>query len=219
VSDYLAYLPQTTPAWLLGPFGAYWESIPAQIRDVLIDMAKESVKARFPMLGPTDALAAIASERSLEKMPVETEYVWRGRLLTAFDAWQWGGTKKGIVDNVTLTGLTNVTVKELAIDWPDTDKIDWARFWVLVNQPHPFTAPKNFGAGWAFGDGTLLGLTGATQGDVERLRRIVRLWKGAHAKCVAIILLVSGQIFGNGWAFGAGTAFGGVVVLINVPTT
>lgn len=218
MAGYEEYHLALHPPPLRRPYGELWARAHGAFQDNHEEAAKQAVKARFVEVCPPDALEYHASERSLERMPADTEAEWRARLLNAWELWKWAGTKKGVIDAVKLTGLENVEIKEYW-DWPDpivgfqiahtfadpathilyiggpsTDK--WAKFWVIIDQPHPWETDGTWGDPGVYGDGGTWGST-ATQEETHRLRRMVQQWKPAHAWCVNIIIILSGELWGD----------------------
>ena len=202
---------------LQGPYGELWARAHGALKDNHAQAAKEAVKARFVQVCPPDALEYHAEERGLERMPADTEAEWRARILAAWDLWKWAGTRKGVIDAIKLTGLTSVGIRDYW-DWPDPvgfgafgGFVDpathifyangpsvgkWAKFWVVIDQPHPWVWEGAWGDPGVYGDGGTWGTT-MTQGEAERVRRQIRQWKPAHAWCVNVILVLSGEIWGE----------------------
>jgi hypothetical protein len=206
---FVDYAQKTNVPWLSRPFGAAWVEAQAIVHDVTVDGAREAAKARFVGIAPSDALPHHADERALEQGAGETEESWRSRLLDAWEAWPWAGTERGVVDALELF-YDPATVYE-ALDWYPGDAA-WARFWVVLGAGgHPFGPAKKIGltTPWKVGDGTIVGLSGATTDDVARLRRTIKLWKPGNTRCVEIIAQNGAAIIGTGWKVGDGTVVGG----------
>jgi hypothetical protein len=226
IDEYLKYQLGKAPAWLRGPFGEGWIRIWGNLKDSLLAGLKEAVRQRYPTEASPAALEAIGQDRQLERMPDQEEGDYAAHLEQAFELWIWGGTAKGVRDALIRTRLFDpqiggsgaYTSPDVVANWrwaPDDPR--WARFWVVITQPHVFGPPKTIGSGWSVGDGTILGFTGATVDQASLLRRQVALWQGGHNKCEGIIIVISGDIIGSGWSIGDGTLVGGVVCVLLVP--
>lgn len=216
-------LETLTPSWLRGPLGEGLALALGHMKDAFAQAAKQAVKARFPLICPADALPSIGADRMLERMPPETEPSYRARLVAAWEAWAKGGTPEGITDAVVLTGvctpvydgpdLVSPRVYDVLHDgWGGAGS--WARFWLVLEQPHIFQACWTIGDGTLVADDTVLGYTGATQAQGHLITRQVSKWKGAHARCEGVILVLSGVIIGSGWTIGDGTLIGGETCLL-----
>lgn len=216
--SFLSYAIQVSPPWMRGRMGAAWTEAKAIVFEVLADATREAIKARFPLIAPEDALPYLSSERGLEKMPAESVATWRERIWSAWDTWIWAGTKNGVQDAIDLADLfptTSRSIKEWW-DWPNLPSAEWARFWLLVEQPHAYTAPPNVGDPGLLVDGSwVVGISGMTIQQVQLLRRTIRTWKPAHTRCPAAIIVLSGEIVGGSWTVGDGTIVGGTAA--NIP--
>jgi hypothetical protein len=194
VSDFETHQLATAPPWMRKNWWATWLAAHGVYKDALVEGAKLAVKARFVHVAPSDALPYAASERNLEVAPGEAETAFRTRLVTAWEQWQWAGTKKGVVDALALLGYANTLVYEardpggiaLSDGW-DTAK--WARFWVLILEPHTWNFPRWGDMTW----GEFTWGTTASEVEVRRLQRAVRLWKPAHARCEGILIYVDDE--------------------------
>lgn len=216
LDPYARYARSTNPPWLGRRFGAGWNEAMGLFWDILADAARKAVLARVIEQAPDDALPFAGSDRLLEPMPGERAPAWRARLLTAWDAWAWAGTKKGVLDALALMGLTNAEIYEAA-DWGQGNRAEWARFTLVVRQPHPWLGPIQAGAriftrrGLAVpraGEGYVCGIGRARPDDIARLRRLIRLWKPAHAKAEPARVLVGGALAGTGALCGQGLVCG-----------
>jgi P2-related tail formation protein len=209
--DYVKRHP--IPIWLRRKLGSAFFEAPSILMDFVIDLCREGFKARLIDRCPPDALPSHASDRTMERWPSESEQDWRTRIGSAWDKWAKGGTNAGVLENVQGVGYPNTIIREYW-DWPDGDDSQWARFWIVIDQPHNIQGPAPIG-GFTLGDGTILGVSGITDDDVNRLRRIVRTWKAAHAHCEKIIAVVSG-IYIGGFTLGDSVVIGGETVEITL---
>lgn len=193
---FLDYFKGRLPAWYRRPFGLGWHEAKSIMFDVIADLARSAIKARSLERAPLDALPRIASDRTLERRPGESSEAWRARLLNAWDEWQWGGTKKGVKDNLVGIGYPGAAVYEYW-DWPDGNDEQWARFWVVLNQPHGIQEPPVIGDGITVGDGTIVGVGGVDEDEFFRIIRTVRTWQSGHSHFEELIAVTSGHLIGE----------------------
>lgn len=213
-NGYAAYIKRhPIPIWLRRKLGSAFFEHMAILSDFVVDFAREGFKSHLIDRCPPDALPEHARDRTLERWPTETEEQHRARIGNAWGVWEFGGTNKGVLDAVQGLGYFDSVIYEYW-DWPDGNDAAWARFWIVIDQPHPIQAPPPIG-GFTVGDGTIVGVGGITDDDVERLRRIVRTWKAAHAHCEKIIAVVSG-IYVGGFTVGNSIVIGGETVEITL---
>jgi hypothetical protein len=62
----------------------------------------------------------------------------------------------------------------------------WARWFLIVEPPHPFTPPQLWGAGWLWGDATRWGF--GNDALMEFVRRVIRKWQPAHVVCLGVLV-------------------------------
>ncbi len=220
------------PPWLLGPSGRNWADAHGASEDDLVALTKEAVTAPWPSLGPVDALPLMGEDAQFERGPTESEEAFRARLLAAFDAWAWAGTKKGLLQYALgPAGFPNagVIVSDLSSDLalfeadgtrhaiggvpPDGDLSKWARFWVVIAEPHPWTR-RAWDSGWDYDvpSGSTWD-SDALVGEVARVERLVKQWSPGHAKAMGVFVvfgssLVPDAIPGAPW-LEASLTFGG----------
>lgn len=88
------------PPWLLGKWGSRWVYMIGLVNDAIMEATVQAVKARFPTVAPDDALPYLAEDRMLEPGLGEDSATLRKRILGVWDAWQWAGTEKGLLDQL-----------------------------------------------------------------------------------------------------------------------
>lgn len=196
LSGFVKYFKSVLPAFYRRPLGLAWHEAQAIMHDVFSDLAREAVKTRSLERCPDDALPLHASDRTLEKRPGESLPQWRNRLLNAWDEWQWGGTKKGVKDNLVGMGYPGTAVYEYW-DWQDGNDAQWARFWVVLNQPHNIQEPPLIGDGIEVGDGTVVGIGGIDEDEFFRIIRTVRTWQSGQSHFEELIAVTSGHLIGE----------------------
>lgn len=195
MGDFSEYEVQRAPAWLRGEFGAGWLMSHGFLKDGLVEGARQATKARFLSVAPSDALPYAASDRQLERMPLDTDATWRARLVVAWDLWAYAGTRKGVKEAVERTGYASSVVLYDEFEWPTgPGAVNWAVFWVVLSG-HGWTSDGTWGDPGVWGDGGTWGST-ATPQEVQLVIRLARLWKPAHARCQGVLVLLSGELWG-----------------------
>jgi hypothetical protein len=151
-----------SPPWLLRTWGDKLITTFGDAQDIDHARAKESVKARFPLQCPADALASIGVDRGLPIAnpagTTETIAAWRTRLSTAWDLWADAGTSRGILRALYWAGLVDCTAfppydpqnpdytfdpsqavivasaHDLGLTGrPDAPNTSWSVFWVIAD--------------------------------------------------------------------------------------
>jgi hypothetical protein len=206
--DYWQFQKDQSPAFV-GLEGENWFVFWGHLKDAFAEAAKDAVKARFPSLAAVDALEAQAADRNNERYPAESEELFRVRLAETFDRYQWLGTPPGVIAAVEQTpGVTDVVYRE-AWQWDPGSPL-WARFWVVLATT--WELPVAWGdPGETWGGGRLWGLSTSRE-SVAFLRRQVRRWKAAHAKCAGLLVKIGDatvwgepdRTWGGGRTWGAG---------------
>lgn len=217
---YRDQFPEDAPPWLLGPLGARFLQAKGEQLDWLADRMSQAVKARFPLVCPSDALPRIGEERGLPRGVAEPEAQYRARLQAAWDAWLWAGTPYGLLRAFQLAGYPSVllqcqsgkqytlsgssgTVAELQVSAMATPvhlggspSELWSDISVLIAKPWP--------AWW--------GSTAPADGsaDQKTAAALVAKWKGAWNRDVKLAV-VSGPVWGvsilwGSFTWGSGTS-------------
>ena len=199
------------PVWIADDQGQAFEATFGQAKDTELGLLKEAVKARWPTVGPDDALYFQGRDRDILQAPVETSAEYRLRLSAAPDLWNpWGGTPKGLEDRFNPYGLPSGTAVVSLDNWQITTdgNSDWfSRVFILVD------SNVGTGAHW-FTDGLWndpgnwddLGVwdSSATVADLDYLRKSIRAWKSAQSYPVWIAVLLIGGDNDGFWDFPAG---------------
>jgi len=174
----------------------------------------EGMQARLPGGGTPTALPYIGRDRRIIRGPHETDADYAARLLEWLDLWRAAGNAYALakalqaflapghprIRIVTRSGFWWTLDPSGELSWhlasPNNWNWDshthpehagrWADFWVVVYPPH-FADDGLWGDGtsfWgerkAFGQGTSLA-------NVEAIKALVRQWKAAHSRCMALI--------------------------------
>lgn len=207
---YREYLLQIVPTWLRGRYGGgLMESLGVML-DAQGEGARQAILARLIDEAPWDALPLAASERQLERHPIDDDASWRYRLVRAWQYWCWAGTRRGLTTALLWTGYFAAISIHSASEWGGLAD-PWTHYWIVV-QGHPWASDGKWGDPGTWGDGGTWGST-ATIEDVERVKRIVRLWQPAEAYCAGVILLLSGELWGSGGLWGDPGTWGAAAVI------
>lgn len=116
-ATFAEYQVLIAPSWLSKPWGRAWNEAFGSLKDVIRQGIVEAVKCGSISKCPDDYLDAHGWDRMLERGIAESVASYRGRLLEAFDAWQWCGTDKGIVDEIEALGFTSAVIRDRGIAW------------------------------------------------------------------------------------------------------
>lgn len=190
--NYRTYRARLSPPWLQAERGAAFQDALGSVQDELIEAAKTAALVGHPEHAPADALGLIGDERQVERGPDDSDESYRERLRIAYETWRWAGTRRGLLTALNESaGLSTVDVITNR-DWqpapPDGDTAKWARFHLVIAQPHVFDDDGL----WAddsywFDDDGLWGTT-ASEADVARIHRLISAWKPGNARCLGIVV-------------------------------
>lgn len=188
---YTEYEEQAAPQWATsGPnFRAWWQAH-GLVKDVAIGAARVAAKASWPLETPFDGLPFIGSERSLPRVPSDTDDTYRATLHSAWDLWPFGGTEAGIV--AALLRRWPSCAPSVLTYWDNpsyfgVDDTKWAQ-WQLALTMSTWGAPQNWGSGPSWGDPNLTWGISAPSGEVAELRDIIRTWNAGYAVCVHCVV-------------------------------
>ncbi len=184
--------------------------------DAIAEHARQSVRARFPSLAPTDALGPMGRDRRITRGLSESDASYAARLLRWLDDWRVAGNpyvlmdqlraflgadlKMRTVDNqgnwftVEVGGGRSVNLAQGNWDW-DGSPGKWSRFWVII-YPNGFWQGLSWGTpGLVWGAPGLVWGSTASPEQVRGVRGIVREWKPAGTRCVNIIIAFDNNSF------------------------
>jgi hypothetical protein len=193
VGAYQDYQRDMAPPWLQGPIGAKWLEGRGAVKDQLVALLVEAVRARAVMRSPDDALALIGQERNLSRHPGESTEAYRDRLKGARSFWEMAGTLPGIELAMEQLGYTISIIYVRNID-----PTRWSNF-IPVVRP----GPKRYGAplwdddGLWEDSGQLWG-TDLTAEEQDRIRYIINLVKPSHTDIDDVIFYAQrGALWGE----------------------
>jgi hypothetical protein len=185
MSDAKDYQLAIAPTWLLGPWGEALMLALGLAKDATIEGAREAAVQRFVRYCAADALDEHGEERQILRAPAELLEQYRARLILAWDAWERAGTPGGILAQLVPVGIEHAEVLEGVSADPSIPS-SWAKWYLRVHEPHPFTPPIVYGDGREYGDGALYGF--GNDFAIAYTRAVVRKWNAAHAHCTGIVI-------------------------------
>lgn len=188
---YADYQDRTAPPWATGRNFSSWWQAHGLLKDACADAARVATKASWPKATPEDALPFIGQDRSLPRVPSDTEATYRATLQDARNLWAYGGTEQGVLAAITrrFPG-SSPTILEYW-DNPSFFGIDdtrWARFALFLTLS-TWGAPPNWGdPGVDWGDPNLVWGVSAPQGEVAELFETIRTWRPGHTVCTKVVV-------------------------------
>lgn len=241
MSGYRVAEQQQAPPWLQLPYGRSWKRAHGIVKDHFAFLARQAVKLRFPNVqrSASDAIAATGRERLLDQGvdtltgANESAAAYAARVKNAWGLdgtrgqapaegeWYWGGTAYGMLHALDLQGYGqaklwqgNGRIWSLvagAIHWVDGPVTSWPwnSFYVV------FDAPP---ASWTAIVNPPTDVSVPSLSEVNKLRRLINLWRAAHMRCKGILVITGGKIWGypSTEVWGAGV-WGGSTVVFDVP--
>lgn len=129
---YQDFQDRLSPTALQGPVGTAFESAFGAMKDAQLARLVASVKAKFPGIGPADALASIGADRGMPRGGSESDAAYAARLLNAWNIWPWAGTAYGVLQAFYSTGYQNVVLaqvrggKQFTLDNGGTNLLRWS---------------------------------------------------------------------------------------------
>ncbi len=201
------YQQDVAPFWARQPLGANFLASLGAKKAEAVAIAKQAVQARFPLEAPVDALDAIGHERTLPRYALsgstpQTDDEYRATLLDAWNLWYWGGTAKGMLDELyrafqpytsfrIITQQGRIWSRDItgAITFVDTvprsmgqpDRWNTFQLWFTVD---------------AAGDLPWSPIPDNASQHAATARAIIAAWKPGHTQCHNIVLVESGYPWG-----------------------
>jgi hypothetical protein len=201
------------------------------VLDAGAEVLVQGLQARMPGVGTPTALPYIGRDRRIFRGPQQTDAAYAAELVRWLEYWRTAGNAYTLalalqtflypgaprVRLVTRSGLWWTLEPSGALSWHEADPNnwdwdsithpekadDWSEFWVIVYPPH-FDDAGDWGAsdGQTWGAGKAFGLDTET-GTIDAIKRLVQQWKGAHTRCVCLIVAYDATSFDPASAPGA----------------
>lgn len=214
--SYVDSLTQTSPPWLQGFWAKKWWRVIGTPLDTLATYMRDAVKCHSVTVAPTDSLGYHGVNRGgIERVPGDTDAVYRERLRTCWDLWRSAGTRGVHQTTLGWLGWSAVTVWRHA-EWGISTQVygavadaysgadggggRWSAFWLLVRQPHSFESATTWtwGGGWSWGDVNFCwGWNNMDPQEVARMRRLVRQFRSGHSSPIEAVF----QMGTGGWVW------------------
>jgi hypothetical protein len=189
---------ETEPGW-----GARLTDTIALGLDALAEAARIAAKSFWAgsAESPPDAMLYVGRESGLPRYATDTDANHKARVAARWDIWPKAGkrptpTTGGVVEALLSYGLTNVHMVR-NYDWrdqgPPGEMANWSRFWIVIKDPpwQPLTW-DNFN----WGDDVSWGST-ATETEIRTIRSIIESHRDGANICAGIIVVFTGNIWGD----------------------
>jgi hypothetical protein len=175
----------TDAAWLRGPNAQAFLGLLGDAKDTALGELRAGVKARWPGLGPPDALYLQGQGFDIERFPGESDDVYTARLQKAWQTHRLAGTSAAIVESLRAYGIVDVQVVE---DWEGSFAPGswYSRFWVILGPDFGTLGLEPLAMPFSLGNATL-GTT-ATPEHVRAIKRQILKWKDTHGYPVGVLL-------------------------------
>ena len=198
--------------WYLRPYGEAC----GLLKDGIVRFVRSATKVGIVREAPSDGLPHLGVQRRLARGPGEAESNYRRRLEHRFDSARWAGSDKGVIDGIADFPELACTVhrnREWEGEEPGLYTMHWARMWVEIPTPVPWTSEGTWGDPGTWGDGGTWGST-MTLAEVSYLRQLVREATSSHVKVHSIIVVLSGELWGDGGTWADAGTWGGEAIYL-----
>lgn len=223
---YRQYQQDVAPFWARQPRGAnFWESL-GKKKDETAAIAQQAVSARFASIAPIDALEQIGHERGLPRYDLsagantitltpQTDAEYRATLIDAWSLWYWGGTAKGMLDELyrayaPYTAFRIITQQGRI--W--SRAVDGTISFVDSGAPYamgPISMWNTFQVWFTLDAGSNMPwspIPDNNSQDANTVRAIIEAWRPGHARCHSIVIAIEGD---EPWGY-PGDLAGGVAL-------
>lgn len=155
---------ENAPWWLRGNWGQRWFAAWGLVKEAILQALIEALKVKYPKHAPDDALPYIGAERGIRKTPIEPLSRFRNRLENSREISIRRGTRRGMREALESDGFT-VEIYDNTEKVFDANSGDianyWARFLVIVREPHGIKPPTKCGATEAVCGAFVCGMSGS----------------------------------------------------------
>lgn len=220
--SYATYQPALQPTTIQDPVGQAFMRAQGIVKDYLLELSRQATQMRFPDFASSDALGSIGSERLIDRgagpqlVTQETDAAYAARLKTAWDIWYWAGTAFGMLTALAVQGYTPYVVQQNGLRF----SLDGSGALVVtVGAPWTFPAPNlwntflviltSIPSSWTDIQNPPTTSSAPTVNEIDRIARIINLWRPAHMVCAGLQVVTSGSIWGFGHTWGDGHLWGG----------
>jgi hypothetical protein len=191
--------------------------------DVILAMAVEAVRRRFPGLDSLDSLALIGRERRITRGRNEPNDTYAGRMRAWLDHHRLRGGPYALLRQLyaffadapmrirlryvsgrqfEMAAADGSITRSDAVWTPEGNPAQWARWWLFYDWPAAVVDEGAWGDPGNWGDGGTWG-TSLTVGEVEDLRVVPRQWNAGHIIKGRIVLSEGGtELWGDPGAWG-----------------
>ncbi len=197
MSTFAEHLPGRFPTSLRGRWGAAFGRILGAACDLVLDGAKDAVKAGFVASAPVDALPRLLADASMEALPGETSSAQRARVAAAYETWELAGLYPGLqlaLEQLDLTSYTFTRWRDYAPSAPPDGRADRWATWMCTIYGHAFAVDGLWSDAGTWDDGGTWD-SDATVEDVARIRRLVRAEMGASHRGFLRFVFAGGADF------------------------
>jgi Phage tail protein (Tail_P2_I) len=206
------YAIDVSPTFFRGPNGSAMQTTWGLLLDGLLAAARDANMQRLPGQCANDALPFVGAASNLERYPGEDADAYRSRLKNRWRDYSRAGTRPQMIAALKAAGYDAVIYERH--DRPDAFPAGIGpSFWVYLPKPNRWRADDGT---WSTPGvwGEAGGLADPLAKDREIIRRVVKKWKPANARCLGVVVALSGMTWaeaeslGRTWG-GWETAFSG----------
>jgi hypothetical protein len=168
--------------------------------DVILQMAVEAVRRRYPGLDSNDSLPLIGSERRITRGRNEIDATYAARMRRWIDDHRLRGGPYAMLRQLRahfaaapfrirlryysgrqfeMAALDGAITRSDVVWLPDAANNRWARWWLFYDWPDPVVDEGAWGDPGDWGDGGTWG-TSLTVDEVEDVRIVPRQWNAGH---------------------------------------
>ena len=204
MATYEEHQPGRHPTYLRGRWGLAWGRILGAAKDLVLEGAKDAVRAGFIKSAPVDALPYHLADAALEALPGETSDSQRTRVEAAFESARNAGLYPGLdlaAAQLGFEGYVFRTARSYLPGLPPDHRADLPSTWWLFvpSFGHPWLRTEWGASTW--GSGTWGSSASVT--DVARVKRLLRAQSPARARAFVRLFFDGATAWGSS-TWGAG---------------
>lgn len=240
--NFKEYQPYLSPTFIQEDYyKRSQQEIFGQVKDDIVGSAKNGIKQGLIQYADNDALVSLGHNFNIDKSPASSFEFFRQKLGKAWEFWQTSGTPARLIAEIKELGFPNVYILPQYIENPpgtfiktlpnviDTNNSGtqwapnsmeeqgnfWSNFWIIIDQPHDYTARKwgnlTTSGKWKLGPNGIGYLWGSVFGDPQLLayiKYIIKKLKPAWTSCRGIVFLLGNAKVWSEPNWGDGTLWG-----------